>query len=265
MTVIRSSICALGASLALLVAGCGGGASISVKEPGPPVGEPQLPDIAPAPALDAHMSHENGRWLIRFSSILVNIGDGDFVLRAERGGRDWTVVQDVPYSESGAKSYPTPAQLVWGGDGHNHWHVERVATNWLVPIAHGKPVDEKGIADAKVGFCFYDFSRQLDDARQEAQYSRFSCGNRDDTAIGMGLSWGWADVYPYGLPGQSIDVTKLPDRRYRLWTEADRSRWFHEARRDNNVTWVDLALSTRPNGVRASRIVRTGPVIRPGG
>ena len=41
--------------------GCGGGASISVKEPDPPVGKPQLPDIAPAPALDAHMSHEGGR------------------------------------------------------------------------------------------------------------------------------------------------------------------------------------------------------------
>jgi len=61
------------------------------------------------------MRHEDGRWLIRFSSILVNIGKGDFALRAKRAGDDWQVEQDVYYSTNGAEKIPTPARLIWGG------------------------------------------------------------------------------------------------------------------------------------------------------
>ena len=249
--------------LVLLSAACGGGASISVKPPGPPVGKPMLPDIAPAPPLGPKLSLEKGRWLLRFSSLLVNNGAGDFVLRATRIVGDWEVDQDVQYSESGAKVYRTPAMLVWGGDGHNHWHVERIAINRLLPLdAHGSVrAGSKGWPDAKVGFCFYDGIRQLDDAPQEAVYSRLSCGNKEDTAIGMGLSWGWADLYPFMLPGQSVDVTDLPDGRYRLRVEVDARRWFREERRDNNVTWTDLTLATGARGARILRDVRQGPSI----
>jgi hypothetical protein len=258
---------ALAAALVLLAAGCGGDDGIlSIEEPGPPVGEPLMPDIAPAPALDAQMSQEDGRWLIRFSTILVNIGEGDFVLRAARGIRDWKVEQDVHHSKSGADVVLTPARLVWGGDGHGHWHVERIAVNRLVPLdAQGRPApNDEAVVDSKIGFCFYDFSRQLDDAPQEEVYSRLGCGTEDDTAIGMGLSMGWADVYPFGLPGQSVDVTDLPDGGYRLWTEVDENAWFREARRDNNTTWVNLALSTKANGAREVKLTKTGPIIQSG-
>jgi Lysyl oxidase len=253
----------LATCLALLSAACGGGASISVKPPGPPVGEPVLPDIAPAPPLDPQLARENGRWLLRFSTLLENVGDGDFVLRATRTVGDWEVDQDVQYSKSGAKVYRTPATLVWGGDGHNHWHVERIAVNRLLPLdAHGRVrAGSKGWPDAKVGFCYYDGIRQLDDAPQDAVYSRFSCGNKDDTAIGMGLSWGWADLYPFMLPGQSVDVTDVRDGRYRLRVEVDEQAWFREARRDNNVTWTDLTLATTARGGRILREVEQGPSI----
>ena len=96
---------------------------------------------------------------------MVNVGKGDFVLRATRAGEGapWTVEQDVPYSKGGAKVVPTASKLVWGGDGHNHWHVQRVAINRLVPLdSKGRPVaNGQEWPDAKVGFCFYDFSQWL--------------------------------------------------------------------------------------------------------
>ena len=61
----------------------------------------------------------------------------------------------------------------------------------------------------------------------------------------MGLSYGWIDRYDFRLPGQSIDVTDLPDGKYRLWLDVDEQPWFHEKRRDNNVTWADLDLVTK--------------------
>ncbi len=238
---------------------------MEIEAPGSPVGKPLLPDIVPAPPTDVRISKKEGKWLLSFSSILVNIGDGDFVLRATREDEAWTVVQDITYSTSGGEVVPVSASLVWGGDGHEHWHVKRVAVNRLVPLDdEGQPAaDENGWPDAKVGFCFYDYSRQLATGPVEAAYSRRSCGDENDTAVGMGLSLGWGDTYSIELPGQSIDVTRIPDGSYRLWTRADRNGWFREARLDNNVTWVNVRLSTSRKGVRAVRITSLGPVIRP--
>jgi hypothetical protein len=255
------------AALALLAAGCGGDKGIvSIKEPDPPVGVPELPDIAPAAPQDAHISKEDGRWYIRFTTSLINIGDGDFVLRAERLVRGWEVDQDVQYSESGAKVYKTPALLVWGGDGHDHWHVQRIAVGRLAPYEKGgkPPAATEGVSDTKIGFCYYDYGRVLDDAVQEAVYPRFGCGTQGDTAIGMGLSRGWEDVYPFKLPGQSVDVTDLPDGKYRLWIEVDEFKWFREKRRDNNATWVDLELVTKPDGARDVQNIVSAPPVRVG-
>jgi hypothetical protein len=225
-----------------------------------------LPDIVPAPPTDVHMTHLNGKWLISFSSILVNIGDGDFVLRATRKGGVWHVEQDIQYSTSGARPVTVPAQLVWGGDGHHHWHIARVATNRLVRLDNaGRANPRGGLIDSKTGFCFYDYSRQLENGPPKAVYSRKSCGNSmDDDTVGMGLSHGWGDTYNFGLPGQSIDVTRLPDGKYRLWAKADEMRWFRDSRSDNNVSWVDIEISTSANGARTTRVVKVGPLIRPG-
>jgi hypothetical protein len=96
---------------------------------------------------------------------------------------------------------------------------------------------------------------------EDYQYSARGCGHRDDTLIGMGLSPGWEDVYLQTLPGQSNDVTGLPDGKYRLLTIIDQERRFHEATRRNNRTWIDLDIQTTAQGVAGPRI-GTGPVPR---
>ena len=127
-----------------------------------------------------------------------------------RGG--WDAEQDIPYSEDGAKQVPISAQLVWGGDGHDHWHTERVALVRLVPLGPDGRVLQgaKALVDTKVGFCFYDHTQELPTGLAEKQYSAKSCGKEDTSIVGMGLSPGWNDTYRMGLPGQAIDVTDLP-------------------------------------------------------
>lgn len=254
-----------GAALAMcalaLAVGCGGG-NADLDEPGPPVGQPMLADLVPSPPQLLHLRRMNGRWSLSFDSVLVNVGDGDFLLRAKRDDDGkWHVEQDIPYSTSGAKTVPLPAPLVWGGDGHNHWHVPRVATNQLVRLdGKGRPVRGQSWTDAKVGFCFFDYSRQLAaKGPEDAAHSRESCGDEDDDVVGMGLSPGWGDTYKWILPGQTIDITDLPDGTYRLWAEADQPGWFREVTRDNNRTWADFELSTRANGLRYALVSNVGP------
>jgi hypothetical protein len=248
--------------LCLLAAACGGDDSTTIPEPGPPVGSPVLPDLMPKPQLNVTTGQVDGKWHMFFSTIIVNVGEGDFVLRGTREpGSTWSVEQDVLYSTSGAKRVPTAASVAWGGDGHDHWHIVRVASVWLVPLdAKGRPVnDSKELIDTKVGFCFYDHTHELDRGPDEAIYSAHSCGHEDDTVFGVGLSPGWNDTYRQTLPGQSIDVTRLPDGKYRLWTDIDENGWFREATRDNNRTWIDINLRMTSAGLSANTI-GTGPM-----
>ena len=153
---------------------------------------------------------------------------------------------------------PLTSSSCRGGDGHGHWHVKRVAINRLVPLdSKGRPVaNGQEWPDAKVGFCFYDFSQWLYTGPLDNVYSHESCGKRDDDEVGMGLSVGWGDTYPSALPGQFVDVTDIPDGRYRLWVEADAAGSFREATRDNNVNFIDLALDTKADGSRALQVIR---------
>jgi|SoiMethySBSTD1v2_1073268.scaffolds.fasta_scaffold27014_7 lysyl oxidase len=244
-------------------AACGG--SNDFDDPDPPVGAAVLPDIVPTPPEYLQMFRKEGgkRWEIAFSSTLVNIGDGPFVLRAKRDGDGaWHVEQIVEHATSGAEVVAVPAELVWGGDGHDHWHISRVATNRLVRLgADGKPVDEEGLVDSKVGFCFYDHTQRRAQGVDDPVYVHESCGKEDDVRIGMGLSPGWEDIYPFILPGQTIDVSDVPDGRYRLWVTADENGWFHDRSHENNVTWADLELTTKGEN-RFAEVLDTGPTPR---
>jgi hypothetical protein len=252
----RMAALLLAGLLALAASAC---SRDKLPEPEPPVGHPVLPDLMPKPQLNVTTGKVDEKWHIFFSTIIVNVGRSDFVLRATRDGDTWTVEQGIPFSGGGAKIVPTDATLVWGGDGHNHWHVKRVATVRLVPLdANGRPTDGPSRADTKVGFCFYDHTREFDRGPAEPVFSAHSCGHKDDTLIGVGLSPGWNDTYRQSLPGQSIDVSGLPDGKYRLWTDIDEPGWFREARSHNNRTWIDLDLEMTPQGLSANTIGR-GP------
>ena len=58
----------------------------------------------------------------------------------------------------------------------------------------------------------------------------------------MGLSVGAADIYPWFIADQYIDVTNVPDGRYLIRVEIDAGKQLVEKRRDNNVAvgCVDL-------------------------
>jgi hypothetical protein len=66
--------------------------------------------------------------------------------------------------------------------------------------------------------------------------------------VTMGHSRGWGYTYPWGLVGQYLDMTGLPDRRYRLrvtadGNSADGSDRFLDSDETNNSTWADLQIT----------------------
>lgn len=252
-------------ALAVIVVGLGLLGWLTLRdEPsldGEPVGDQLEVDLIPGLPKDVRTTPVDGRDLLRFTSTLINAGSGQFVLRGTRAGDDWSVEQILPYSAGGSVADPVDIDMVWGGDGHEHWHVDRIAVHWLQALDdEGKPSESIGkLPDAKVGFCFFDSHVRLADAADGPQFLSEGCGGEDSASFEMGLTRGWSDVYDFSLPGQSVDVTDLPDGLYRLYAEADQRGWVREVTRDNNVTWVDIDLTTIDDGRRVARVVADGP------
>jgi hypothetical protein len=197
-----------------------------------------LPDLRMARLTDLKIEKTaDGRKLLRFSSTIVNVGDGPIELHGERldtGTPTMTTAQRIFDEEGEHRDVPTDAVMYFGGDGHNHWHVRDLESFELKHLRKGSKVG----TDAKHGFCFSDNHRY--GSEQDPHYT--SCGQSGDLEVTMGLSVGWADLYRYSLPDQYIDITGLSRGRYRLEGMADAGNWFQESEESNNSTWVDIRI-----------------------
>jgi hypothetical protein len=220
---------------------------------------PTLPDLAMAPLADLTVENTpDGRALLRFSTTIVNIGPGRFELVASRPDEssEFEVAQRIHHSDGTSEERPVSAELVFGGDGHNHWHVRNLESYELYRLGGG---GEESTGE-KAGFCFSDdvsYRLSLPKAPQSATYRRSQCGTRSSVKLTMGLSIGWGDRYPFTLPDQYVDVTELDGGKYRLRATADAANWFKESNDKNNRTWVDLSL-TRHDGRTSVEVLDVG-------
>lgn len=255
----RRSMIALGFVAPLAVALV---AALTLASPARPVTGLKYPDLGMARLTDLQIDKPgDGRTLLRFSATIVNVGQGPFELFATRSsGSSFSVVQRA-YGSDGSVSNATPGvQLSWGGDGHNHFHVNNLETYELLRLDNGVKVG----TGAKAGFCFYDttFYRALPGSPSSSVYhpgTACAHDNPNATEVTLGVSVGWGDMYGFWLPGQWIDVTNLSDGKYRLRATADPDGWFTELNDTNNSTWVDIALTThRKQGTRI-RVIAYGP------
>jgi hypothetical protein len=197
-----------------------------------------LPDLRMAKLQDLQIQSTSGRKLLRFDSIIVNVGAGSFEARGSRSSTSapMTVTQRIYNDAGGYRALATTAQMYFAGDGHTHWHLRDLERYELIRLDNGVKVG----TGAKHGFCFYDNYRF--GSTRAAYYT--GCGrNPDALQVRMGLSRGWGDIYQSSLPDQYIDITGLTSGRYKLRATADAANWFTEGNNSNNFTWVDINIS----------------------
>jgi Lysyl oxidase len=224
-----------------------------LAQPGHAVAD-KLPDLRMARLRHFQVeSLANGTKRLRFSTVIVNVGVGPFETRGQRTdlGTQTMSTDQVIYNDVGLfRTVATSATMVYGGDGHNHWHVKNLQ-QYVLTSADGS----RRRTGAKTGFCFYDnfkHNLSLPGAPQSPVYT--GCGTQSSLTVNMGLSVGWGDIYYYNLAGQYVDITGLPLGRYRLTVTADQANWFLETDNTNNFTWVDLELTS--SGVT---VIQYGP------
>ena len=222
-----------------------------------------LPDFRMGPIQDLRVREaSDGRRLLRFSTIIVNVGAGPVELYGQRSPGDETMaVTQVIYDDAGEPHrIPTSASMFFSGDGHDHWHVKGLQRYTLKHLGGSRQVRE----GAKEGFCLYDavyYDLTLPRAPDSRHYTKsITCGeDEEEKALqaDMGLSVGWADHYAYLLPYQWIDITGLRPGNYRLRVRADAKMQFKESKEANNRTWAKIALKGRK-----AKVLKEGPVPR---
>jgi hypothetical protein len=208
-----------------------------------------LPDLRMAQPREFRIDTSNNQRRLRFTTIIVNDGEGRFEARGSRAttaGQTMSVTQRVYRSDGSAWDRATSAIMKYSGaDGHNHWHVQRLEVYELKGISttHAR-------TSPKVDFCFYDNYVLRSGVPQRYTH----CGTRDSLAVRMGLSVGWGDTYSYALANQWVDISNLPNGRYRLTLVADAPNFFLEQNETNNTAWVELELVSPTE----FRILRSG-------
>lgn len=241
---LRQALAAVAAAVGLL----------AVVVAGVPTPPPQAVAAAPADRLpDLRMARirdlrvqatSSGRRLLRFTTWIVNVGAGPFEVRGRRlstSASTMSVAQRIYNNAGGYRTIRTPAVMRYTGDGHDHWHAQRIAIYELWSEANPTVV-RRG---AKVGFCFFDsnaYNLSLSRAPRSRRYFESSCGIRRSTSARMGISVGWADSYPWNFAYQWVDISGLKPGIYMLRVTVDKENWFRESNDRNNCNWSQIRI-----------------------
>jgi hypothetical protein len=223
--------------------------------PLPPPRQPVLPDLVmpPLSEFNAGKGVESGRHYLYFTATIANAGPGPLIVhavRAEKRGQ-WRVSQRFEERAGDGTEASTPAELVWGGHGHSHWHV-RLGASYALTTRGGDVLRRY----EKVGFCFFD-QRRFRAAAVPRHFLRDACDGENRLELEMGLSPDWGDPYQWTLPDQRLDVTGLEDGVYRVVADADPSAWFRESDESNNEAWAEIRLTTSADPPRVE-VLHTG-------
>lgn len=210
----------------------------------------KLPDLKVATTLDFRIAlSPSGRRYLRFSGMMLNFGQGPLDLRGSRTSTStpWTVDQVIHQSGGHTRRIHTTAQMSYAGDGHDHWHIVRMLTYHLYSPT------QSTLKAAKIGFCFFDTNRKsaaLPGAPATRVYLESGCGTRSSLHTHVGLSVGWADLYPDTFAFQWLEITGVPAGTYTVRGAVDLYGKFVEYSERNNCTWTRISFGNTGTTVR---------------
>ena len=130
--------------------------------------------------------------------------------------------------------------------GHEHWHFQQFARYSLLDANQ-----QRVVLSQKDGFCLAP-TDSIDMTVPGALWNPSSTGLATacagPTAIWVRevLPTGWGDTYIQSLPGQSFDITDLPNGTYFISVEANPDGLLYERDMSNNTQLRQIRLSGKP-------------------
>lgn len=218
-------------------------AAPTVENPDPAI----LPDLVALPSWGIRVENRRERSILSFGATVWLQGASDLVVEGfRRPGeavmdayqyfyRDGELVGKAP---TGEFEFDTK-------DGHRHWHFQQFAQYALVDGDGGEVKPSR-----KEAFCLAAtdaIDLTLPGARMNPEIGlATACGMEDSIWIRETLPLGWGDTYFQSLPGQSFNITDVPNGTYYIQVEANPSGALYEQTADNNVEMREVILKGKP-------------------
>ncbi len=217
------------------------------------------PDLRSLPAWGISLSRKGSRTYVDFGATVWNGGTSPLLVdgfrRTGTGLMDaYQYFFDAKGKEVGSVAAGT---MEWDArDGHRHWHFTDFAQYNLLAA------DQKlAVRSGKEAFCLVntdavDYTLPNAKWRPDNTDLSSSCGANTAVAVREVLDVGNGDTYTQGLPGQSFDVTDLPNGTYYIEVKANPVNRLTELSTTNNTSLRQIILGGTP----AERTLEVPPV-----
>jgi hypothetical protein len=217
----------------------------------PPVDPDQPPPGGEQPPVDPGQPPPGGEQpdYLAFSANVWNAGPSPLVVdgfrRAGTGLMDAYQYfydakgEQVGWAPTGTLEYDTR-------DGHEHWHFTDFARYRLL-----NEDKKEAVRSGKEAFCLAP-TDGIDLTVTAAKWKpadtglATACGSASSIAIRETLDSGWGDTYVQSLPGQSFDITKVPNGTYYIEVAANPEHRLYETSTKNNVSLRKVILGGTP-------------------
>jgi hypothetical protein len=214
-----------------------------------------VPDLVALPAYGILTSHERGHDYLQFGADVWNRGPASLIVEGFRLPGEDRMDAYQYFSEDGVVVGRAPVGSFDFDrrDGHQHWHFLQFARYRLLDQA------DAAVRSRKQAFCLAPtdpIDLVVDGAVWRPDQLGFSrCGSATSTWIREVLPTGWGDTYYQGVPGQSFDITALPNGTYRIEVRANPEGLLFDGDPSNDVELREVVLG----GVPGARTVSVPP------
>jgi hypothetical protein len=207
-----------------------------------------LPDLAVLPAWGVQaIVDDRGHDELQFAATVWNSGPALLAVDGFReGGQDRMTAYQNFYRGGKRVGYRKVGKFEYDPRvGHEHWHFSDFATYRLL-TRDGSRATRSG----KQAFCLAP-TDGVDLAVTGATWRPGSlgfsdCGSRTSLSLRETMPAGWGDTYVQSLPGQSFDITTLPNGRYVIEIVANPHRRLLETTELNDVSLREVKLGGVP-------------------
>ncbi|HEU4426137.1 MAG TPA: lysyl oxidase family protein [Pilimelia sp.] len=228
-----------------------------------PTGKPNVPkgpkpDLRALPAFQIqiaedepghpHARADEGDFLAFAANVWV-AGDSPLVVDGfRRANEDVMDAYQYFYDSKGKQvGYAPVGTMEWDDrDGHNHWHFTDFAQYRLLDASK-----QLAVRSGKEAFCLantdaIDYTLPHANWRPENTDLHTACGHSGSLSVREVLDVGNGDTYMQFLPGQSFDITDLPNGTYYIEVAANPDRRLFESNTKNNASLRKVILGGEP-------------------
>ncbi|WP_127500546.1 lysyl oxidase family protein [Actinoplanes solisilvae] len=213
-----------------------------------PTGGPR-PDLRSLPAWEIALSEEDGKDYVNFGATVWNAGTSPLLVDGfRRTGTELMDAYQYFFDAKGNQVGSRPAgTMEWDArEGHLHWHFTDFAQYNLLDSTQ-----KLSVRSGKEAFCLantdaVDFTIPNAKWRPENTDLSTSCGANTVVAVREVLDIGNGDTYSQYRPGQSFEITDLPNGTYYIQVLANPEKKLAELDTTNNSALRQIILGGTP-------------------